>query len=125
MASNRVFFYESKTAPPMPPTTFTLSTCPSRAGSLATSLIRSQKHPRFTSATTFRPILLFPCPGLKRTHSQANSTAGAIRNTRDLDAHQNTMGKEGKGNFQLKTPKGTRDCMFQLCSAAGVMLTGL
>ena len=74
-----------------------------RAGTLVFSLPR--KRICVPSLTTYKPLLpfLWPHTSLARTHSTT-----ATRRSRD--PQHADMGKEGKGNFQLKTPKGTRDC---------------
>lgn len=75
-----------------------------RAGALVYSLPRK---PQFLApSAAYKPLLpfLWPTHSLTRKHSTT-----AIRRARD--SQDGNMGKEGKGNFQLKTPKGTRDCM--------------
>ncbi|KAF9741015.1 hypothetical protein PMIN06_006620 [Paraphaeosphaeria minitans] len=73
-----------------------------RAGTLVFSLPR--KRICFTPVTTYIPLLPFLWPA----HSSLarNNSTTSTRRSRDS---QHEMGKEGKGNFQLKTPKGTRD----------------
>ncbi|KAF2003366.1 histidyl-tRNA synthetase mitochondrial precursor [Amniculicola lignicola CBS 123094] len=67
--------------------------------------LRSQRRFPTPSPEHFRPLL--PCLwSIRRPTSRKLSTAPSAR---AYDTDFADMGKEGKGNFQLKTPKGTRD----------------
>jgi hypothetical protein len=100
--------------PPMPHHPAHCQTTLRRAGTLVFPLPRKQI--RFPSVITYKPLLPFLWPA--QTSLARNYSATASRRSRD--AQYTDMGKEGKGNFQLKTPKGTRDCMVAAPSIVGV-----
>ncbi|KAF2639855.1 histidyl-tRNA synthetase [Massarina eburnea CBS 473.64] len=97
--------------PPHPP-----APCPKTLRSAGT-LVPSLHNPRtpHRASTRFRPLLPFLWPAqlqFTRRYSDKHLdkyAGSALADKRARDEHNANMGKEGKGNFQLKTPKGTRD----------------
>jgi histidyl-tRNA synthetase len=84
-----------------------------------------------SSPASSKPLLPFLWPAQNYHYLHHRSLARKLSTTsyrRATDAHEqdfecdDDMSKEGKkggknkgGNFQLKTPKGTRDCMVNTC----------
>lgn len=109
--------------PPMPHHPAHCQATLRRAGTLVHSLPRKQSL--FTTTAAYKPLLPFLWPRLllTRRHSTTQSLTRTYSTTqprRARDEHRFDMGKEGKGNFQLKTPKGTRDCETALGSLVRV-----
>ena len=109
--------------PPMPHHPAHCQATLRRAGTLVHSL--PGKQSLFTTTAAYKPLLPFLWPRLllTRRHSTTQSLTRTYSTTqprRARDEHRFDMGKEGKGNFQLKTPKGTRDCETALGSLVHV-----
>src|ERR1051325_3441758 len=81
-----------------------------------------------THTRSIEPILPFLWPTLSHRSGRKLSTTCYRRahdHSQGYGEHDDDMAeegkgrkakaKEGKGNFQLKTPKGTRDCMDSMC----------